>query len=42
MKKMILPVLLTGLFAVSCSKKEEAKTETPQTKMVLSFWMKLI
>jgi lipoprotein len=30
MKKMILPVLLTGLFAVSCSKKEEAKTETPQ------------
>ena len=27
---MILPVLLTGLFAVSCSKKEEAKTETPQ------------
>ena len=31
MKKMILPVLLTGLFAVSCSKKEEAKTETPQT-----------
>ena len=31
MKKMILPVLLTGLFAVSCSKKEEAKAETPQT-----------
>ena len=30
MKKMILPVLLTGLFAVSCSKKEEAKAETPQ------------
>ena len=30
MKKMILPVLLTGLFAVSCSKKEEAKVETPQ------------
>lgn len=30
MKKMILPVLLAGLFAVSCSKKEEAKTETPQ------------
>ena len=30
MKKMILPVLLTGLFAVSCSKKEEANTETPQ------------
>lgn len=28
---MILPVLLTGLFAVSCSKKEEAKAETPQT-----------
>ena len=27
---MILPVLLTGLFAVSCSKKEEAKAETPQ------------
>ena len=27
---MILPVLLTGLFAVSCSKKEEAKVETPQ------------
>lgn len=30
MKKMILPVLLTGLFAVSCSKKEEAKAEAPQ------------
>lgn len=30
MKKMILPVLLTGIFAVSCSKKEEAKAETPQ------------
>ena len=30
MKKMILPVLLTGLFAVSCSKKEETKAETPQ------------
>ena len=30
MKKMILPVLLTGLFAVSCSKKEGAKAETPQ------------
>ena len=30
MKKMILPVLLTGLFAVSCSKKEEAKAESPQ------------
>ena len=30
MKKMILPVLLTGLFSVSCSKKEEAKAETPQ------------
>ena len=30
MKKMILPVLLTGLFAVSCSKKEEDKAETPQ------------
>ena len=27
---MILPVLLTGLFAVSCSKKEEAKAEAPQ------------
>ena len=27
---MILPVLLTGLFAVSCSKKEETKAETPQ------------
>ena len=27
---MILPVLLTGIFAVSCSKKEEAKAETPQ------------
>ena len=30
MKKMILPVLLTGHFALSCSKKEEAKAETPQ------------
>lgn len=30
MKKMIFPVLLAGLFAVSCSKKEETKAEAPQ------------
>ncbi|MFC2450066.1 MAG: copper resistance protein NlpE [Flavobacteriaceae bacterium] len=30
MKKMIFPVLLAGLFAVSCSKKEETKVEAPQ------------
>ena len=27
---MIFPVLLAGLFAVSCSKKEETKAEAPQ------------
>lgn len=33
MKKMILPVLFTGLLAVSCSKKEEVKQETKVTEV---------
>lgn len=33
MKKMILPILMAGLFAVSCSKKETT-TETTETEQV--------